>query len=241
MVAPTHLSQKRKRALVVQRDPLTRKQICDQLQHRGFEVDACASLAEARASYQSQQLVVATTDRDPETPSGFIAWLREQNSNGHDDPYILAISDPESSIATPAPNKDWDELLVTPLSLSKLKARIVAIETWVENRLNQQETGPALIEQRHPKADASPPRLVPPPPSKIKPLKPPENGAVKIQKPKARQQLTRRETAGAMSPLRQFQALIDNSPLAMAMFDREMRYLVVNKRWLEDFDLVTWI
>ncbi|MFT5468573.1 MAG: PAS domain S-box-containing protein [Verrucomicrobiales bacterium] len=36
----------------------------------------------------------------------------------------------------------------------------------------------------------------------------------------------------------QLQALIDNAPIAMALFDREMRYLVLNQRWLADFGLV---
>ena len=35
----------------------------------------------------------------------------------------------------------------------------------------------------------------------------------------------------------QFNLLIENAPLAMAMFDREMRYVIANARWRGHFDL----
>ena len=156
MVAPTDHPNFRKRALVVQRDPKTRKQICEQLIDRGFQVDACATLAEARATYGEQQLVVANTERDPATPRGFIAWLREQSGSEDDPPYILVVSDREASMRTPPQNRDWDELLTTPLDSQELRSRIEAIETWVEHRVSSQSQPADLPAEPIPQAQPEP-------------------------------------------------------------------------------------
>ncbi len=39
------------------------------------------------------------------------------------------------------------------------------------------------------------------------------------------------------SPEALFEVLVENAPVAMAMFDRELRYLVANRQWIADFGL----
>ena len=319
MVSPTnHHSghpEKRKRALVVQSDPATRKQVCEQLIHRGFEVDASTTVAEGLANYRTQPLVVTTTERDPALPRGFIAWLHEQHPEEMTRPYILAVCDREASLGTPPQNRAWDELLTTPLEAPELKARIAAIGAWVDGFLaaeaerdameeaeveedepavmavpvaEARDTGKVAIRPKFPDREAqtrtqahaleaapkvklkvsaksgnggekpaqvlaqaptqtqaqtqiqqAPVMKVPPPPKvpppKTAPVKPitPKSGNIEPHKPPLR------TTTGivSLSPTEQMQALIDNSPQALAMLDRDLRYLVVNRRWLRDFRL----
>lgn len=289
MVARIDQNRPRKRALVVQRDEDTRRLICAQLIDRGFAVDACSTIAEGRASFHAQQLVVAPTEQDAISPNGFIAWVRSTTQMKREGtrPYILAVTDRQSSEETPAQNQEWDELITTPLDGQNLTTRLEAIETWLENRL-------AEAEKNRPKLDPGTTRvairpLTPPPKPQVPtmrvppPPRPTKTGGGNLVDPAsilAKRKLKRRlppppqkpgaatqpqvppppvkGPAAAVEPppqtpkdeifeaeliepsghAAQLQALIDNAPVAMALFDREMRYLVLNQRWLADFGLV---
>ncbi len=276
----------RKRALVVQNDAGTRKLICEQLMNFGFDVDAGATVADGASLYRYQPLVVTSTERDPMMPRGFIAWLHENHQDESSRPYILAISDRESSLSTPPQNRAWDELLTLPLKASELKHRIQAIGTWVDSFLEGQgkgnsdvraypeeaveavpvaeppererivvrakfpnrkaQTVEAAPQQRLAESSTSNPGVatkpvmkVPPPPSlvspktaPVKPITPPTGPVAERTKPRPAMRNT-----GLMSPTEQFQALVDNAPVALAMLDLDLRYLVVNRRWLRDFRL----
>lgn len=285
--SPTGHSQLRKRALVVQHDPGTRKLICEQLTHQGFEVDAGSTIAEGAAQYQAQPLVVTSTDRDPMMPRGFIAWLHENHPDENTRPYILAICDRESSLSTPPQNRAWDELLTLPVKGVELRNRIEAIGTWVDSFLEgqngngngdsfvrvpeeevaavpvpkAQERQRVVVRAKFPNRKAQtveaaptqrlaevgsqsgaatePVMKVPPPPSLIspktapvKPITPPTGPVAERTKPRPALRNT-----GLMSPTEQFQALVDNAPVALAMLDKDLRYLVVNRKWLRDFRL----
>ncbi|MEM1296488.1 MAG: PAS domain-containing protein, partial [Verrucomicrobiota bacterium] len=288
--SPTGHAPNRKRALVVQHDPGTRKLICEQLTNFGFEVDAGGTVAEGAARYKAQPLVVTSTDRDPMIPRGFIAWLHENHPDENSRPYILAVCDRESSLSTPPQNRAWDELLTLPVKGSELKHRIQAIGTWVDRFLASRENGNGshapqidagigatavpvaepqdreriVVRAKFPNrraqtVEAAPQQRladvttsqagseftgdpgvkVPPPPSlvspKTAPVKPitPPTGPV-AERTRARPMM---RNTGLMSPTEQFQALVDNAPVALAMLDQDLRYLVANRRWLRDFRL----
>ncbi len=45
------------------------------------------------------------------------------------------------------------------------------------------------------------------------------------------------EWSGAVGDRDRLQALVDNLPISLAMFDKEMRYLIVNRHWVQDYGL----
>lgn len=309
MVSRTERPETQKRALVVQRCPNTRRQICAQLIDRGFQVDACATPEEGRLHFRAQDLVIATTETDSSAPSGFIAWLRQHTSkNGAAQPYIMAVGDREASLLTPAPNRAWDELLTTPLNDANLRGRIEAVESLVENRLAngqrpilplptvpridpattrtairpltppqkpapilrvppppaaaRKRLAPQIAEPARQRQPLPPPTIVPPPPAAAL-GNPPENEAPIHPAPSPQPPKPAAPAAADLAPavadaifdlvqpisrppgsngkadplLGHFQALIDNAPVSMALFDLEMRYLVVNQEWLTSFGM----
>ncbi|MEM7010953.1 MAG: PAS domain S-box protein, partial [Verrucomicrobiota bacterium] len=225
---------------------------------------------------------MAPAERDAISPNGFIAWLR-QHSSRERGPYILAVSDRETSETTPTPNRAWDELLLMPIDDRKLQSRLESIQSWVENRLadiqknapqlNPQTTRVAIRPLTPPPKPQTPKLKVPPPPLRPKKIVTPDlvDPAQLVKQPKLKRELppppkaptsaqptTAPPTVGQQLPesetkedaifepapfqpldqATQLQALIDNAPIGMALFDRDMRYLALNRRWLADFGLV---
>ncbi len=236
-------------ALVVQRDPGIRARVSDVLRRYGFAVESCASPSEGRAAYRRQAFIVTTMERDSQLPDGLIAWLREQPVAEPERPFILAIEDtllgdfvPRTALA-----RDWDGLLTLPIDPVQLAERLPAIEQWIANR-RREKAGPAApgyaapLVQFPPKHHTAKPPVTafPPPPATARiqlPLPLPSASPAPVPAPVAppppRNQVPAEPSS--MTPAEQFQALIDNSPLAMALCDRQMRYIVVNERWKQDF------
>jgi len=190
-------------------------------------------------SYRRQPLVVTTTERDSNVPGGLIAWLRDQPLPEPDRPFILAVEDTLGG-AGPGRQADalrgWDGLMTLPLNPVQLAERLPAIDQWMSNR-RREKAGPGRARLRGslgPFASQEPirqtaGRLLSPPPV---------TSRISLPGPSPQPSFAAGQSGGdepVMSPVEQFQALIDNSPLAMALCDRQMRYIVVNERWKRDF------
>lgn len=226
-------------ALVVQRDPGVRARICNLLRRHGFVVDACTTPAEGVAAYRHQALVVTGTERDVLLPHGLIGWLREQPVLEEERPYVLAIGHPgpvEFAEGTAA--RAWDGIVSLPLDSADLEGRLVLFEQWIANR-RRAKAGPAAPGYAVPLVQlATKPQPVKPP---VAPL-PPTAGTGRSSLPSAlpaplppvHRVPVPTESPG-MTSAEQLRMLIDHSPLAMALCDREMRYVVVNERWKRDF------
>jgi len=242
MVAPSKSSTKAKRVLVLQPDTHTRNLISDQLQNHGFHVDACNSLAQAKAHYNGHPLVISSVEKDPHTPRGFITWVREMQPQDEDQPYIVAVGDNSTALITPPSERLWDEILTIPLSHAELRTRLEAIEPKLKikepeepaaeevesfERAKEAQGAPKTASQEGLELKAE---VVSPPPPKEAPAKPNPLLTESYFYPGI-------EWSGAVGDRERCQALVDNMPISMAMFDTEMRYLVVNRHWVKDYGL----
>jgi PAS domain-containing protein len=52
--------------------------------------------------------------------------------------------------------------------------------------------------------------------------------------------IRRRPTKGGRNAKAQLDAFVAYAPIAIAMFDSEMRYIAVSERWLSDYQLTRW-
>jgi len=214
MVAEAEARTTERAALVVQRDTRVRLQLCDVLERHGFAVDACGTFAEGRAAYRGQDLVVTTTDRDVSAPGGFIAWLREQPVTEGQEPFILAVGDARAAEASPVRNRQWNALLPLPLHPLQVQERLAAVEQWMARRTRGRTLTPV------PGVVAAPLHL--------------GNRSVPLAPPPLSGRMPAAEAAGEGWA----RALADHCPLALALCDRDLRYLAVNERWRRDFRLV---
>jgi PAS domain S-box-containing protein len=219
-------------ALVVQSDPGVRARICNVLRRHGFVVDSCSSPAEGAAAYRHQALVVTGAGPDSLLPAGLIAWLRGQPVSGEDRPYILATGPDDAAPGSAA--REWDGVLPLPLDPAELSGRLPLIEQWIANR-RRTKAGPAAPGYAVPLVQLA---------AGLAPVIPlvPSSGPGRSPMPSASPAPLppgRRDSAAApeLSAADQLRMLIDHSPLAMALCDREMRYLLVNERWKRDFRL----
>ncbi len=237
MVSDATPQSEERTALVVQRDPRIRAQICDVLQRFGFRVEACASPAEGRAAYRRQSLIAASMESDGNGSVGLIRWLRQQSVPDAERPYILVIDDAAGLARQPAALREWDGMVTLPLNPVQLAERLPAIEQWMIKRRREKATLAApgfaapLVQLPARPPHAKPPVQVPPSPLTSRVQLPPASPATPPPAPSSRSETP------TMSPLEQFQALIDNSPLSMALCDRQLRYIVVNERWKREFQI----
>ena len=241
-----------RRALVVDSNPWNRRQICDVLAKKGYEVSACDTLAEGKKFYRSHPIVVAAGSEDPGELEAFFGHVRA--SAGESGGYLIQTA---TELGEAVQNAlDVNDVIGPALDPEILAATFEKADAWLgEQSVAAPETeiissAPAGASQpvkTQPKADVD---------EEIHSGQgdgeamgngetPGEQAAVSIRRGSGRKRPgagTDHSSKGGAMPDKttkyQYNLLIENAPLAMAMFDKDMRYVIANALWRKHFDLV---
>lgn len=264
-----------RRALVVDSNPWNRRQICDVLAKKGYEVSACDSLREARDFYRSHPVVVAgETDGDGDLEA-FVSYVRETVGEGGGYVIRLAVDGDDENGAI-----EVDDVIGPDLELEVLEAKLQKADEWLDQRALAEE-GAGSGKARTADSGADVEIISSGPAATDNDLKTKENNeavkmeieiesgsetgeddgigeaissemlsedsepSVSIRRGKALGRpapaAADKRIKGASMPEKttkyQYDLLIENAPLAMAMFDGDMRYLIANGLWRQHFDL----
>lgn len=209
MVSEISGSQSPVTALVVDEDPMARQRICKVLTKKGIEVTACASLSQGRQIFNAQPIVLARSPGDGSELNGFVDWVRLRS--GDRQPYIVAIDDGEpdaDEMESAAANPGCNAVMHAPVKEKDIEERLKAIDQWMAKRYS------TAGEETADDAAASPPGATAAVLSAASVPEPAPKGQVVYSN-----------------------VLVENAPLAMAMFDDQMRYLVANRKWHKEFHL----
>jgi PAS domain S-box-containing protein len=105
-------------ALVVEHDPGTREQLVSALTRSGFGVRTCATLAEGRAHFDQQAVVITHANGDTAELQGFVNFVRQ--SSGTSQPYILAVGEADSPSGISQNSLGLDAFFPVPLDQGPL-------------------------------------------------------------------------------------------------------------------------
>lgn len=119
-----------RRALVIDDNPANRREICDVLAHKGYEVSACDSLGEGKKFFRSQPLVLAGCHSENGDVQQFIDQLR--NDAGMNQPYIITLETKGSGNGLPG--SGVNDVLFTPVDGSSLELKLDAAQSWLAGR-----------------------------------------------------------------------------------------------------------
>ncbi len=220
-------------ALVIDSDPTARQRICQVLQNKGIEVSACACLAEGRDQFEAHGIVMARAPQEGRLElNGFVDWIRERS--GEWQPCIVAIDDSRDSeeidmMEAASANPGCDAVLPSSLDERQLEERLGFIDQWLATRSRESDGLGATVALPAQPQMPIPIRKVP--------------GEVALGAADA--DISRAAPVETPAPVEEAvfgsnahaSILIENAPLAMAMFDTEMRYLIANRRWHKEFHL----
>lgn len=130
MQETTALKEER-RALIVEKDPETRRGISDVLMNRGFLVSACDSLEKGREFYRAHTLVVTGCREDNGNVQRFVDFVRQ--TSGATQPYIITLKD-ATEVASSFPGPGVNDLLGIPLDERILSLKMEAADAWLASR-----------------------------------------------------------------------------------------------------------
>ncbi len=247
-----------RRALVIDDDAANRREICEVLSRKGYEVSACESMHEAKSFFRSQPLLVAgCVGANGETES-FFDHVRA--TSGAAQPYIIALED--ALVSSGVSSAEVNDVLTSPVDSVLLESKIDAARTWLADRSGRVtgnwgdvdvdvDVEPEVADVAKPLFDPATAQLAEElmgafdmageaPPADTLPEPPvgvPEAGAEAFR--------VRRGSGRAAGPgggaggVSRFhlQLMSEACPLAMAMFDGEMRYVYANAAWRRSFGL----
>ncbi len=253
-----------RRALVVDSNPSNRRQICDVLAKKGYEVSACDSLIEGRKFFRSHPIVVAGSSEEEGEFAGFVDFVR--STAGDEAGYLIRLS---SDAQSEEELGGWavDDVIGPELELEVLEEKFRKADEWLERRGSGEEGGTEIEIISSDLRRRSEPETLKTNPSdptvnieidetanvseasegSVQPDEGGDSGSAvsirrgnALRRPEPESDLNQKERSMTKKKTTKYQydLLIENAPLAMAMFDRDMRYLIANGLWRRSFDLV---
>lgn len=100
-------------ALVVEHDPGVREQLVNALTQRGYGVQSCDTLAEGRAHFARQAVVVTHANGDTAELRGFVNFVRR--AAGTTQPYIVAVGETDSPSGASQDQLGLDAFVPVPI------------------------------------------------------------------------------------------------------------------------------
>ncbi len=206
------------KALLVASGPAMLEKMVRPIKAAGLSVNACESFEDAEHLYDSQSLVVLPIkEGEQDEAKSFVDWLRSQKHA----PYILGVGRCEPAQRQGLVAKmGLNDLIALPCDSTEVEDRLASFTRW------QQQGRFAATSD----SISSGPTLTPPIPKSLTDL------------PTSLSQTTRVTLfAGAESSEGEKEApeviFCREAPVGIAMFDRELRYVLANPRWLKQFGL----
>ena len=120
-----------RRALVVDSNPWNRRQICDVLAKKGYEVSACDSLSEGRKFYRLHPIVVAGGAEEPAELASFFQFVR--GAAGEDGGYVIQLST-EAELGQEI-GLDVDDVIGPALDAGILEATFQRADDWLDQHV----------------------------------------------------------------------------------------------------------
>ncbi|MEM6910954.1 MAG: PAS domain S-box protein [Verrucomicrobiota bacterium] len=249
------------RALLLERPGSARDALQAALQEEGFATRVCETDSEAMQSFAEESLVVCNLSlASAGEPHQMVNWFRTNAAAPQ--LYLIALVDgPEAEALWLDADTSANEVAVKPLSAASVKAHVVAAAAWLTRQQERLEEGksmaspPAQIRLhgallRARAAVGSPGRRTggapsapwPPPPAESPPKElPPLKAGAKPLSPKPRD-LPQDESSHASNGsgdrvADMLRTVVENSPSAMALLDRDLAILVSNEAWNELFSM----
>ena len=212
MVAISQTTIAHRKALLIASGPAMLEKMARPLKESGLNVNACESFRDAQRLFDHQALVVIPLRDDAlKEAADFIAWLRDHSKQAS--PYILGFGRcPEGQRKSLAAKMRLNDLVTLPFSETDVKERLVSYRKWCKQS-EESSTGPQ------------------------KPM--PSNGEfseVDFEK-------TGKVSLFAGSEERSNddespeEIYCRECPVGIAMFDKDLRYLLANPRWIQQFHL----
>ena len=243
-------------ALVIDGDAENRRMISEVLSLKGYEVSSCDSISQAKKFFSSQGLVLAGSADDNGGIQNFVDYVR--NEAGGEQTYIIAVDSGRNG--SKLPDNGVNDVLEAPLESGPLELKVDAAKAWLAN-LSPELAKPrqrvsAGAKGTNGDSVRAPGILFDPQTADLAAelISKTDFKSIKAEKPKPARKPRRQKNSGEastqvrrgnagppneadLSTRHNLQLMVEACPLAMAMFDTNMQYLIANLPWRKAFGI----
>lgn len=241
-------------ALVIDGDAENRRVICEVLSLKGYDVSACDSISEAKKSFGSQSLILAGSAEENGGIQQFVDYVR--NEAGGEQTYIIALN--RGRNGSGISDNGVNDFVDTPLTSESLELKVDAAKAWLANNPpalpqkgkrvpprakgangNSRMSSGLIFDSetvdlaneligKPSKARASQTA------DQKKPQRIAGKQATQVRRGRGNASLSKEAELATRHNL---QLMVEACPLAMAMFDSDMQYLIANMPWRKAFGI----